>query len=149
MSNITHQISIFDMIEKPEKLDAVSEAIAHGSGYEGGRVRIFAAALNLSEKELAVFLKNEYGVGGCSMPFGFMDYDSNGIKLRFYNRGSRGLVKAPQEDRKIAWAEAARVVRSLIASNRYLFPAEQKQADAIKAKYEGVMPLPYPRYGFA
>lgn len=136
---IEYQTSIFDMMDEPQ-LDELGISVCHGSGYSGSRVRIYAAALNLSVQELGDFLKNEYGTGGCSMPYGFMDYGPFGMWMR----KSRGY-KGDWCERKLSWIQVARWVRHYIAIDVYLKRDEKAKIEAIRARYDGDLPIPYPR----
>ena len=79
------QISIFDLLEPCES--RFTHECRSGSGFEGGRVRIYCASCNLGIKDLAVYLKDEYGVGGHSATFpdgthGATDYNASGLTIR-------------------------------------------------------------------
>lgn len=103
-----------------EIIDAV---LTRGSGVSEGKLRIFEQyALGQSEKENAVFLKEEYGIGGTYPALTIdgqnisEDHDGSGIRLRV---GMSGPA------RKITWTEAARRIGKLIADGRYLNEQER------------------------
>lgn len=66
-----------------DKQECIRLIFKHGSGFEGGKVRILAATklwARNEPKRFENFLKDEYSVGGCSTGTKwFMDYDSKGI----------------------------------------------------------------------
>lgn len=130
------QISMFDLLETESRLSA---AVRRGSGFAGGKVRIYCASCQLGIKDLAAFMRDEYGMGGYSITFpdgihGFADYSSKGLVLwEFQTRN----------EEKHTWIEAAREVRRLILAGQYLTEKEKAQAEAMKDK--GV---PKPGYGW-
>ena len=71
--------------QKPDKdeQECIRLIFECGSGFDGGKVRILAALKHWARNEpkrFENFLKDEYGVGGCSTRTKwFMDYDSKGI----------------------------------------------------------------------
>ena len=133
------QLSIFDLLEEKTESHFTAE-IRRGSGFEGGRVRIYCASCHLGEKELAVFMKEEYGVGGGSITFpdgqrGFADYNASGIQLRVWKTN---------EVEKHRWTEAAREVKRLIAVNDYLDKKDWQKVQMIRDHY-GSLPESHPR----
>ena len=143
MTGIEYQTSIFDIMDQG-KPDDLEKTICSGSGFEGGRIRIYAAALSLPMNKLVEFLKNEYGIGGRSMDYGFMDYNASGIRMTLY-KGGRG---GERREQLIKWPEAASLIKKYIGAGRYLKPKEQKTIDELRAKYGNELPVPYPKYGF-
>ena len=133
------QISIFDLLEPCES--RFTHECRSGSGFEGGRVRIYCASCNLGIKELAKFLKDEYGVGGHSITFpdgvnGFTDYNGSGMTIRAWKE---------KEIEKHSWNEVATEIKRLIYSGEYLNQKEYDQADELSRKNGGMLPVPYPR----
>ena len=133
------QISIFDLLTEPVESHFTAQ-IRLGSGFEGGRVRIYCASCNLGVKELAVFMKDEYGVGGNSITFpdgqsGFADYHPAGIELRIWKT---------HEVEKHKWTEAATEVKRLIFANDYLDAKDWQKVEEIR-EYFGKLPVPHPR----
>ena len=109
------QMSIFELLETPIDSRFTAE-IKCGSGIENSRVRIYCASCHLVVKELADFLREEYGVGGHSITFpdgarGFADHSSKGIELRVWKE---------KESEKHSYTEAAREVKRLILRGEYL-----------------------------
>ena len=125
------QISIFEMLQTEESW--LRQEVRKGSGYEGGRVRIFIAALNLDESELADFLKDEYGTGGHSITFqnyqhGFTDYNSNGIEIREWKSDNHKSYK---------WKEVAREIKRLIYEGDYLNENDKQKLTELEKDFGG------------
>lgn len=144
MTGIMHQISVFDMIEKPEPMDDLAKTICKGSSFEGGKIRIYAAAVSMDNKRLAEFLKDEYGTGGCSMPYGFVDYNPQGIVMRFYKPGRGG----DRHEKRLTWTKVAEMVKRYIGAGMYLHISELAKVEALRVKHGGSLPLPYPRFHY-
>jgi len=86
----------------PYLKEAVEKHIVSYCGnVQGGRERILNfIRSNLSKKEKIEELKKEYGTGGSSVTIavydeGFADWDSQGMKYRFYD------LKTKEEERSI------------------------------------------------
>ena len=81
----------------PDEQKCVRWMIERGSGFHDGKVRIYAAAKLWSRDEperFMQFLKDEYNVGGCSMPERWlMDHDSKGIVFRNYKDGEHKEIR--------------------------------------------------------
>ena len=131
------QITVFDLLGACES--RFSAEIKTGSGFAGGKVRIFCASCQLGLKELAEFMKEEYGIGGHSITFpdgvsGFADHNSKGIVLWEF----RSTVKEQH-----TWMEAAKEVKRLILAGDYLTEKEKTKAEEMKDKG-----TPKPGYGW-
>lgn len=89
-----------------EEADMKRWIVGHGSGFEGGKVRILAALKLWAEndpKRFEAFLRDEYGVGGCSMPERwFMDYNGSGIIMRHFDGEE-------YREYRFSWAKVARM----------------------------------------
>ena len=103
--------------------EIINAILTNGSGVSEGKLRIFEQyALGQSEKENAVFLKEEYGIGGAYPALTVdgqdvsEDHDGSGIRLRV---GMSGPIK------KITWSEAAKRIGRLISDGRYLNEQER------------------------
>jgi hypothetical protein len=132
------QISIFELLEPCES--RFTSECRYGSGFEGGKVRIYLASLNMNVKELAAFLKNEYGVGGHSADFpdggrGFADHNASGITICEWKSNVT---------EKHTWPEVAKEIKRLIAMNDYLSAKELAKVNEV-AEYFGNLPVPHPR----
>jgi hypothetical protein len=135
------QISIFDLLETKQTESRFTHECRHGSGYENGRVRIYCASCNLGVKELAEFLKEEYGGSyGHSTTFpdgvrGFADYRGNGMELWQF--------RSEWKERH-SWQEMAKEIKRLIYSGEYLNEKEKAKVQEI-AEHFGRLPVPHPR----
>ena len=105
--------------------DEIAASLANGSGFEGGKTRIYEFFQTLhTPKENADFLKKEYGIGGhthaVSRESGsYEDHSSKGITLR----------KAGCADVQMNWSKVASRISELIRRNRYFTPDEQAAYD--------------------
>ena len=136
------QISFFDLLNEPKPPDRFRDVLKRGSGFAGGKVRIYAASKTVSDFKR--FLQEEYGVGGHSEDYrdggrGFVDYNSRGIILREW--------KSDWQESK-TWTEAERGIRELIAGGEYLTDKEWERVREIKEKHGGVLPAPAPRFRY-
>ena len=133
------QISMFELLQPCES--RLTHELKRGSGFEGGKVRIYCAAMNTNVKEFAVYLKDEYGVGGHSADFpdggrGFTDYNSTGLMIREW--------KSNQTE-KHSWQEVAKEVKRLIVRNEYLTEKEWARVQEVSQMNGGPAPMPIPR----
>ena len=107
--------------------DAIDEILRHGSGVQDGKYRI-TRFFNQSQnpKERADFLKKEYGTGGMTPALGNVSEDcsAKGITL------TRGRLTAPDAVVDLSWSKVQRRIGELLAADRYLDNAEQKQYQA-------------------
>lgn len=126
------QLSMFD----EEPLTYLEENLLRGSGFENGRVRIYVATNNLNDKDLAVFLKEEYGIGGSSIKNGMMDYNSKGIHLRSWD-GTK--------DESYNWNYIAKCIRKLVETSRYLSNNDKIKLNKVREDNNGKLPMPRPR----
>ena len=132
------QISIFDLIEP---ISRFTSELKRGSGFAGGKVRIYAASLHTTKEQFAVFLKDEYGIGGHSTTFpdgetGFTDYNAKGITIREWKS---------KKDEKHNWKEAADEIKRLIIHDEYLTDKEKAKAQEVAENSGGSLPMPHPR----
>ena len=145
------QISIFDLLK--EKESRFTDECRRGSGYEGGRVRIYCASCHLGVKEFAGFLKEEYGsYYGHSTTFpdgvrGFADYSGKGMKLSEFRSGWQEMH---------TWLEMAVEIKRLIFSDKYLSDKDREKVKEVTERLGGLnglygadLPKPEPRYGWA
>ena len=103
------QISLFST--QPELFDAfdkeLRETLRLGShGWESSKLRIYAAYQLLDEERFVMFLADEFGVSGHSIPGGFADFRGYGIEIRHWDTN---------ETRRWPWKKAAKVYEELIA----------------------------------
>ena len=137
------QISMFDLLNPVES--RFTHECRKGSGFAGGKVRIYCASLNLGLKEFAVFLKEEYGVGGHSADFpdggrGFTDYNAKGLMIREWKSN---------ETEKHSWQEVAKEVIRLIVNGDYLNEKEWSKVQEVCDQNGGQAPVPHPRCAWA
>ena len=137
------QISMFDLLNPVES--RFTHECRKGSGFAGGKVRIYCASLNLGLKEFAVFLKEEYGVGGHSADFpdggrGFTDYNAKGLMIREWKSN---------ETEKHSWQEVAKEVIRLIVNGDYLNEKEWSKVQEVCDQNGGPAPVPHPRCAWA
>ena len=110
--------------------DEIDAAMTRGSGFEGGKGRIFTFFQNPhTDKEKVDFLKSEYGFGGHSDALSnarasWEDHDGKGLRYK----------KASCPDVYFTWEKAAKRITDLIQKGRYLTEQEQAQYDKIQAE---------------
>lgn len=104
--------------------DEINAFLAGGGPYSDGRLATYSFFLTHTEKaERAAFLKDRYGVGGCSHALSRADdshasYDGRGLEL------ARGIYGKPDALVKLNWNQAAERVAKLIDQSLYLKPAD-------------------------
>ena len=114
------QISMFELLEAESRF---THECRKGSGFEGGRVRIYFASSQLNIKDLASFLKTEYGIGGWTADFpdggrGSAMHNASGIEIREFRK---------PEVEKHNWTEVAKEIKRLIAMDDYLSEKEKQR----------------------
>lgn len=127
-----YQISFFD----EEPLTWLQQGLIKGSNFAGGKIRIYAAALNMPINKFEKYLKDEYGLGGSSMDDGFIDYDSKGVRLWKFKE---------KHEEKYSWAEVAKEIKKLISIDKYLSDNDKKTIKIIKERNDGILPVPVAR----
>ena len=104
--------------------------MTRGSGFEGGKGRIFTFFQKPhTDKEKVDFLKNEYGTGGHSHALSgaggsWEDHDGKGLRYK----------KDGCPDVHFTWEKAAKRITDLIQKGRYLTKQEQAEYDKIQAE---------------
>ena len=117
--------------------DEIDEALSGGSGFSGGKARIYAYwQSGHSAQDKATFLKNEYGTGGHShalsgAPSSGEDHDAKGIRY----------TKAGCDKVQLSWAQVSSRIDALMNQGRYfdkdaLEQYQQETAAAGKALEE-------------
>lgn len=107
--------------------DEIAESLSGGSGMEGGKLRIYEyLSANHTPKELADFLKEEYGTGGRSHAVSGAthsgeDHSAKGLSLKKENCA----------EIQLKWGDVAKRITDLIRKDRYLTPLEQEKYKAI------------------
>lgn len=115
------QISIFELLEPCES--RFTHECRLGSGFEDGKIRIYLASTEMDFRQLAEFLKKEYGIGGHTSEYpdggrGYTDHDSAGMKICEWQSD---VVE------KHTWIEVAKEIKRLICRNDYLTPKEREK----------------------
>ena len=112
--------------------DEIGAALSGGSGFAGGRGRIYTFFQQPhTDKEQAAFLREEYGTGGHSHALsGATGSDEwhDGKGLRYQKKGC--------EDVRLTWDKTAKLVADLIKKDRYLTETEREQVEKIQAERE-------------
>ena len=115
--------------------DELNRALAGGSGFSGGKLRIYNYFENVRDKkERADFLKNEYGTGGHS-------HALSGTTGSSEDHSAKGLEykKAGCDSVFFNWTQVADRIASLIRQEHYLTPMEQARKlidDFCMSEYE-------------
>ena len=105
--------------------DEIADSLANGSGFEGGKTRIYEFFQTPHvPKESVDFLKKEYGVGGRT-------HAVSGENGSYEDHGSKGIVlkKSNCADIQMNWNNVASRISELIHLNRYFTPDEQALYD--------------------
>lgn len=105
--------------------EIIDKTLQQGSHIEEGKFRIYEQLTkNLSSKENAEFLKNEYGIGGVSSILSGSqiseDHSPKGIRLT-RGRGDNEQIYW------ITWLQAEKRIRELISGDRYFNSKEKEQ----------------------
>ena len=115
--------------------DEINQAMAYGSSFEGGKLRIYEYFENVRDKkERADFLKNEYGTGGRSHALSRTTGSSE-------DHSAKGLLykKDACDSVSFNWTQVADRIASLIRQERYLTPMEKARKlidDFCMSEYE-------------
>lgn len=129
-------------------VDEIEHALQHGSGFAEGKVRIAAFfASDHTPDECKKFLKEEYGIGGNSHNFlngasGMVDHDGSGLTIRsgFHGEGA---------ELKLSWVSVASYLRTMVREGRFLTGKDAERYAAVAKHFNGKIPSPTPRYGWA
>lgn len=104
--------------------DEIDSFLARGGSYSDGRLSTYAFYLqNKTEKEMADFLKERCGTGGCSHALdgaddSHADYNGKGLKL------ARGSFGNPDTQVLLKWPQVAKRVTYLIENDKFLKAAD-------------------------
>ena len=107
--------------------DALRFEVSGGTSFENGKKRVYEFfRTNLSKKERAKFLKDEYGIGGGGSTGYQHDHDSKGLKLKV-------IINGEEKERLFSWEEVADTISYLILENAYYKDeASKSQAESKK-----------------
>ncbi len=106
-------------------MEEVDDILRRGSGFSKGKYRIYEQYLKGENVNTnAAFLKKEYGVGGTypAIPDTKIDlnYDGKGIRI------SKGALMKPAAKTTLSWPMAAKRIKTLIDTDRYMNNAEKE-----------------------
>ena len=129
-TTFTSQLTEVPAVKQFITEDEIDVAMTRGSGFEGGKGRIFTFFQTPhTDKEKVDFLKSEYGTGGHSHALSgaggsWEDHDGKGLRYK----------KANCPDVHFTWEKAAKRITDLIQKGRYLTEQEQAEYDKIQAE---------------
>lgn len=107
-------------VGKHNRLALLEDEIIRGTGFSGGKFRVveYVKNVNPTTKELAQFLKKEYGIGGHSGDgdIKFVDHDSKGIRIRIGDENAPDGVY----NIRFTWYTVAEFTAELIESGEYI-----------------------------
>lgn len=144
------QLDIWDVLGEEIPGDDFRESLRRGSGYEGGRVRIYAAIMTIPDrKKLIDFIRDEYGTGGHSFTYtdgnrGFIDYDPKGYRMKRWGH--------EEEEQKYSWLQVTEAILDIARKNKFLTKAENETIGRLLAEssaYNQPIPTPQPRMRYA
>ncbi|MDD2979274.1 MAG: DEAD/DEAH box helicase family protein [Hespellia sp.] len=116
--------------------DEIDYKLSRGSNVSEGLFRIYDYFLEgHTKKELADFLKQEYGTGGGSPALvgawhSYADHDAKGLKL------SKGSIFEPSAKILLTWAKVAERIQKLIDTDRFITPQTKEEYEKWKEKQE-------------
>ena len=128
LPSIEGQLTFFKAEEKTSAFsfsqEIIDTVLTRGSGVSEGKFRIYNAYNSIySAAERAIFLKNEYGIGGCSPVITGTkigeNHNAKGIELN--NGFGDTASKFPMK-----WSYVEKRIGELIKLGRYLTPEESK-----------------------
>ena len=104
--------------------DEIDAFLQGGGAYSDGRLTTYAFFIqDKTDKEKTDFIKERYGIGGCSHALSgadnsHADYSGKGLKL------ARGSFSNPDVEILLKWPKVARRVAALIENDNYLKPSD-------------------------
>ena len=129
-TTFTSQLTEVPSVKQFISEDEIDAAMTRGSGFEGGKGRVFTFFQEPhTDKEKVDFLKHEYGIGGHSHALsGAMKSDEShdGKGLHYKKDGC--------PDVHFTWEKVAKRITDLIQKGRYLTEQEQEEYDKIQAE---------------
>lgn len=100
--------------------DIINNCLLRGSGFVNGKKRIVELFNNseLSSKQRAKLICNEYGTGGWGSPLSGdglhgVDHDSKGLKISYRKDGE-------DKEMLLKWEDVERRIKTLIDENLYI-----------------------------
>ncbi len=104
--------------------DEIDAFLQGGGAYSDGRLATYAFFIqDKTDKEKTDFIKERYGIGGCSHALSgadnsHADYNGKGLKL------ARGSFSNPDVEVLLKWPKVAKRVAALIENDNYLKPSD-------------------------
>ncbi len=104
--------------------DEIDAFLQGGGAYPDGRLTTYAFFIqDKTDKEKTDFIKERYGIGGCSHALSgadnsHADYSGKGLKL------ARGSFSNPDVEILLKWPKVAKRVAALIENGNYLKPSD-------------------------
>ena len=104
--------------------DEIDAFLQGGGAYSDGRLATYAFFIqDKTDKEKTDFIKERYGIGGCSHALSgadnsHADYNGKGLKL------ARGSFSNPDVEILLKWPKVAKRVAALIENDNYLKPSD-------------------------
>lgn len=136
---IAGQISLFAEEDDAERDRYMLRMALKYGGFEGARVRIFAALTFPQFQQYAhLFLQHEMENGGGTIPGqhrGYRKGEASGLTVTCYET-------QPFSSRKYTWKACAKEIREMIDEGEWLLKDEEFEIGRIVDVYHG---LPYPR----
>lgn len=135
--DVFHEEDTNDFSPWSEK--SINTILRIGSGFVNGKYRIYHlyTAMNVNAKDKAIFLKNEYGIGGQTYDFknknqdkGSIDHDSKGLTVSVYSKDSASLFR-DSESKTFSWADVSSRIERLIATGKYLSDEEMEHYNSM------------------
>lgn len=127
--DVQNQTSAFSISQQ-----IIDDTLCKGSGFSQGKMRIYEQfEKNLSSKENAEFLKNEYGVGGGSHAGGHDGYST------WHDAKGFSITKGYDDNRPkvfLNWKQVATRIYQLIRMDRYLNSKEKEYYPKWREKQE-------------
>lgn len=118
---------------------SINNILRIGSGFVNGKYRIYHlyTAMNVNAKDKAMYLKNEYGIGGQTYDFknkkqdkGYIDHDSKGLTVCVSSKNSASLFK-DSESKTFSWADVSSRIERLIATGKYFTDEEMEHYNSM------------------
>lgn len=118
---------------------SINNILRIGSGFVNGKYRIYHlyTTMNVNAKGKAIFLKNEYGIGGQTYDFknkkqdkGYIDHDSKGLTVCVSSKDSASLFK-DSESKTFSWADVSSRIEKLIATGNYFTDEEMEHYNSM------------------
>lgn len=113
---------------------SINRIIQSGTGFTHGKQRVYHlfTKYNFTNAEKAVFLKEEYGIGGKSWDFhnadedhGMIESSSKGLSISVWR--NKNEYFGYDNSKTIPWTEFSKKIELLIATNKYMSDEDMKE----------------------